>query len=71
MPPRKALQSRWLWCMMCAHIELVVVLPWVPATQRPRIWRVRVPSTCARFCTSNPFCRKYCSSRCVSGTAGV
>gem|GEM_PF-4218624 len=41
---------------------LVVVLPWVPATQSPLCWRVSVPKTWARFCMSKPFRRKYCSS---------
>ena len=68
---RNALQSMWLWCKMCAHIVEVDVLPCVPATQSPLCVRVSVPSTCARFSTVNPFARKYCSSLCSAGIAGV
>ena len=61
----------WLWLMIWAHIVEVVVLPWVPAKQRPLWVRVSVPSTCARFSMEKLCSLNHASSAWEAGMAGV
>ena len=68
-PPRRTVGSRPAARQTLASIAAVEVLPWVPATARPKLVSRRRPRNCAYLRTSTPRRRDSSSSGFVGETA--
>ena len=65
-PPTRIVGSRFAWIRIAATIEVVVVLPWLPAMAMPNFWRINSASNSPRGITGS--LRRRAST--ISGLSG-